>query len=479
VPAVAPVPVDAPLAPVRFGQPRTLHTGRRALAWFGLLLVPVLAGYAFFDKGFAYLHVPGLPLFAGEVLVAVALAATVVGTAYIARALEHSTFAKLLLVFAMWGLISTAPYAGDGFLDAARDAALWYYALLAVPVAAIVLHDAGALGRWAGAYGRALPWLLVYSPFSVFLAKAGANGLPPAVPDSAITFWVHKPGNTAVHVTIALAFIWLVPSVSRRARVMLTVVATLALATIATQSRSGMVAAGAGLVLIWAFSPRRGRLAFTMLATVALALVVGWALDVQIRGEQNRTVSTKQLLQNVQSVTGQEPETSQGNLQTNVEFRGELWSGVVDLVRDERRMLVGLGFGRNVAKELGFEGQIPGELRSPHNSHLNVFARMGLVGAVLWFLLWSTWYRTTLRARSRLRRAGKRFEAGVLEVAMVGVTATLANAYFDPTLESPQVAVWLWTLVGLALALAAISRRGVEDRPVAPPRGTAARRRRG
>jgi hypothetical protein len=31
-------------------------------------------------------------------------------------------------------------------------------------------------------------------------------------------------------------------------------------------------------------------------------------------------------------------------------------------------------------------------------------------------------------------------------VCMVGVTATLVNAYFDPTLESPQAAIWLWTV---------------------------------
>jgi hypothetical protein len=38
---------------------------------------------------------------------------------------------------------------------------------------------------------------------------------------------------------------------------------------------------------------------------------------------------------------------------------------------------------------------------------------------------------------------------------MVGVTAILVNAYLDPTLEGPQVAIWLWTLVGLGLGIAA------------------------
>ena len=46
-------------------------------------------------------------------------------------------------------------------------------------------------------------------------------------------------------------------------------------------------------------------------------------------------------------------------------------------------------------------------------------------------------------------------------LSIVGVTAILVNAYFDPTIESPQVALWLWTLVGLTLGLAAISRKAV------------------
>ena len=40
----------------------------------------------------------------------------------------------------------------------------------------------------------------------------------------------------------------------------------------------------------------------------------------------------------------------------------------------------------------------------------------------------------------------------------------LINSYFDPTLESPQVAIWLWTLVGIGLGLAAIARRAAAPR---------------
>ena len=49
----------------------------------------------------------------------------------------------------------------------------------------------------------------------------------------------------------------------------------------------------------------------------------------------------------------------------------------------------------------------------------------------------------------------------------MGVTAILVNAYFDPTLESPQVAILLWTLVGLTFGLAALARRPADTAPAA------------
>ena len=60
---------------------------------------------------------------------------------------------------------------------------------------------------------------------------------------------------------------------------------------------------------------------------------------------------------------------------------------------------------------------------------------------------------------SGLHPEGRGFESlfahidGDPDCSLVGVTAILINAYFDPTLESPPVALWLWTMFGLGLAL--------------------------
>jgi len=442
---------------------RTLVIEQRAMRWVAIGIPPLLAGYALFDKGFAYIRIPDVPIFFGEILMLACVAAACLATPIVRRGLEHSTAAKLLLVFAVWGLFRTVPNIGTYHLDAVRDGALWYYSLVALMVCALVLHDRDLVGRWAGYYRRFIPWLLALSPLGLLLARS-PNRLPPIVPGSNISFWDHKPGNIAVQLTIAIAFLWLVPGANRRTRAFMTGFATLFLLVVATQNRAGFVAALAGLGVVWLFDKRRGRLTLVMISTIGLLFALAWGANLQFKGTQNRKVSVDQFVSNLQSLGGGK-SNAQGSLSSNVEFRDQLWAGVIKKVKKEKKVLIGLGMGPNIAASLGFQGQQADQLRSPHNSHLDVFARMGLIGAAIWILIWVVWLRVALRTRRRLRTLGLALHAGLVEVSVVGVTAILVNAYFDPTLESPQVSLWLWTLVGLTLGLVAISRRTTTPSP--------------
>ena len=457
---------------VASGQLRTLRTGRRALAILGRLLPPALAGYALFDRGFAYIHIPGTPLFAGEFLMLVCVAGALVGTGYVRRGFQQSTAAKALLVFAAWGMTRTIPFIGANGIDAIRDAALWYYALIAIPVCALVVTDPRLLPRWTRAYGRFIPWLLIYSPVALFLAKVANNGFGPKVPSSGISIFDHKGSNVSVQVVVALAFLWLVPRAGGRFRVHLSALATVVLLVGATQGRSGFVAAAVALALVGYFSHGRGRLAFAMGATILVIVVLGWGLNVQIQGEQGRTISVNQLAANLGSVVGASNPQAPGNLNANVQFRDELWSRTLHKVKAEGKVLTGLGFGLNIAKSVGLQGQSSIPLRSPHNSHLDVYARMGAIGFAIWIAFWGLWCAALLKARSRFRSLGRRIDMGLVEVCFVGAIAILVNAYFDPSLESPPVAIWLWTIVGVGLGLVALARRATAAH-AAEPTGTA------
>jgi len=459
-------PNSTPTDPmIASGQLRTLRTGRRALSLLGTLLPPILVGYALFDRGFAYIHIPGTPIFAGELVMLVGIAAVLLGTGYVRRGFQRSTVAKVLLVFAAWGLARTIPYVqADGF-NAVRDAALWYYALIAIPVCALVIADPEILPKWTRAYGRFIPWLLVYSPVALLLSKAASNGFGPKVPGSGISIFDHKGANVSVQVAIALAFLWLVPNAGGRFRLHLTALATVVLLVGATQGRSGFVAAAIALAMVGYFGQGRGGLAFAMGATVLLIVVAAWGLNVRIEGDQGRTISVDQLAANLGSVVGANSANAPGHLDANVRFRDRLWSATLQKVRTDHAVLTGLGFGINIAQAVGLQGTGPVALRSPHNSHLDIYARMGAIGITIWIALWALWCLTMLKARAIFRALGRTLETGLVEVSLIAAIAILINSYFDPTLESPQVAIWLWTFVGIGLGLAAIARRAISRRP--------------
>jgi hypothetical protein len=211
---------------------------------------------------------------------------------------------------------------------------------------------------------------------------------------------------------------------------------------------------------------------FAIGATVLMIVVLGWGFNVQIAGDQGRTISVDQLAANLKSVVGGNSAQAPGNLDANVQFRDKLWAATLHKVKAENKVLGGLGFGINIAKSVGFQGDGPVKLRSPHNSQLDVYARMGAIGLTIWIAFWALWGTALLKTRLRFRALGRRLEMGLTEVSLVGAVAILVNSYFDPTLESPQVSLWLWTLVGVGLGLVAIARRMTLARSAEPP-GTA------
>lgn len=428
------------------------------LASLRVLLPLVLAGYALFDRGFALLHVPGITVYSGEVLLALGLVAAVLATGHFRVALHRRPTLALVLVFCGWGLARTIPFVRTYGIDALRDSALWYYSLTAVLVFALLHAFPGVVMDWIRRYAVFLIILLLWTPAAVFLAR---NNGGPVVPGSDVPVLSHKVGNSAVAAVTALAFLWLVPThrLGRRARSFLTVLAILIILAIGTQNRGSFLAALIAITFTIVLARRRRRqLTGVILATAVLSLVLSAGLNVHVVGGQGREVSAAQLVTNIASVAGGSQNT--GQLGSTVEFRNELWSGVLNLARENGAMVTGLGFGRNLALDLGLQGQASDPLRSPHNSHLDVLARMGVVGGVLWLAIWLSWYSILFR---RLRVSPGFLtptRRGLMGVCLVGVTATLVNAYFDPTLESPQVALWLWTLVGLGLALASPPPRG-------------------
>jgi hypothetical protein len=67
-------------------------------------------------------------------------------------------------------------------------------------------------------------------------------------------------------------------------------------------------------------------------------------------------------------------------------------------------------------------------------------------------LLWVLWFRDVGRAARLARQEPSNPAGGVAVWLLAGVVGLLFMSFNDPTLETPQGAIWLWTMVGLAVA---------------------------
>ena len=402
--AATPLPATVP---VTSGQLRSRDAGHRVLNWLALLMPWVIAGYILFDRAFAYVTVPGAPFYIGEFVVFVAVMGALVATGHIHRAMRHSTATKLLIAWMLWGVLRTVPYIGIYKFNAIRDAALWYYALVAIPVCALVLRDAELITRWAGMYRRFIPWFLIWAPIALLMGSAIGTNLNLFVPGSSTSVFDHKPGNIAVNIAIALAFLWLVPNAAGRYRPFLTGCSTVMLLVVFSQNRGGFIAAQrrarVGVALRQAARAHDARDHRDRGARHRLGLGAQHPDQERQRPHDLREPDRRELRQRDRAPRAHRAD---GNLDSTVQFRKNLWSAVITKVKTEKKVLTGLGFGTDIAKEVGFQGGGDTQLRSPHNSHVDVFARMGVIGLAIWLAFWAFFFFTALRTRFRLIATG-------------------------------------------------------------------------
>lgn len=428
----------------------------------GVALLAFLTGYAIFDKGFAYFHIPGTPLFGGELVLAAGVLLMVIATPRVRAGVTGFPAFALLAVFIAWCAFRMFPFFPEYGLDAVRDSSTWYYSFFAVIVVTLLQWRPELLGSVVRWYLQLIPWLFAFSALHLVVG-AGAGTLP-NVPDSEIPMNNFRPGNLAIQCAIAVAAMWLLPlpDALKRRKWLYTGIGLVLIAAFGTQNRGGMLAALVGLAIAWLFARGRIKIVLVTVAFVSVALGFAWIANIQVStgsSATDRTVSVDQLIANVGSIAdfGGGGSNSQRQLEGTVEWRDALWHKALALRDSEGHALDGLGFGRNLGESLGFSSGGDVELRSPHNSHVDILVRTGWVGFGFWAALWLAWAVALLAGRKRYRIGS--LERTLIEVCIVGAAAILVNAYFDPSIESPQVAMWLWSLYGLGAWLVARAKR--------------------
>lgn len=429
-----------------------LVVGAKVTQVFLGALAIMLVGYAFFGRGFAYVGVA--PLYLGELALPIALLAMLQGR-------QRARFQPLhvvLLAFMGWGAMRTIPYIGVYGIDALRDAVTWGYAAFAIAVSLVL--TASHLRVGLDLYRRFIPWFLVWVPLAGLLTEVLTL---PTVPGSDVPIVVFKGGDAGVHLAGIAAFILLglYAKVSARwvPETLIWALWLFALAVAGILNRAGFVAAlmSAATVL---YIRTAGR--WLALIFVGFALLVPLVLiDPRIKIDTVREISVSQMVDNVISVFS---ETDDPGLEGTKSFRLRWWAEIVDYTVGGPHFWTGKGYGINLAEDDGF--QATESLRAPHNAHIEVLARSGVPGLILWIVLHAAYGLSLLRAAARARTRGDVFWVQVLGFVFIYWLAAMFNASFDPYLQGPQGGIWFWTMFGVGLAAIRMSDGHAGDRGV-------------
>lgn len=431
----------------------------RATQWdlgdrYGLVLVGALAAFAMAGKGFAYLGFA--PLYITEVVLALGLLVMLQTRCILASLLSVPTM--ILLALMLLTLLRTLPYIPIHGIEALRDSVLVMYGLFAFVVLALVLQKPQRIGSALG-FLRWFTGVFVFAGPLVYVI-VNLSGLPLPTVGALIPILAIRPGEIGVHLAGCILFAMLgLRSVSWA----WIAAASFGALLVASQSRGGMLAFAIPVLFALPFTSAWRRAVLPALAAVML-LGIGYAADIEIAGRPkeerhagDRALGVRQMVDNALSVV-----IPGENLQLDdtKQFRVMWWRHIVDYTVHGERFWTGKGFGVNLSIDDGF---VVGErdaapLRSPHNGHLNILARLGVPGMVLWLAFLASWFACMLAGAARAWRHGDEAWGNLQLWVACYWLANVINASFDVALEGPMLGVWFWCQTGFGLAVVATYR---------------------
>ncbi|MBX9780091.1 MAG: hypothetical protein K2X26_07075 [Chitinophagaceae bacterium] len=209
-----------------------------------------------------------------------------------------------------------------------------------------------------------------------------------------------------------------------------------------TFSRAGMVCFGmSGLLFFFTLSDlnlKKQLLYYLRFVPIFLLVAIPlYQLTKTKENFQGRKTGITQLTENITSLTATEKGSTQSD---NNVWRLVWWGKIIEYTFGGQYFMLGKGLGMSLAVDDDIDPSTSdGELRSPHNFHLNLLARFG----VPFFLAWLYWI--FLHLQFFKRRVLSPDAHWLLCIFFI----FLVNASFDVYLEGPMGAFPFWTITGL------------------------------
>jgi hypothetical protein len=262
-------------------------------------------------------------------------------------------------------------------------------------------------------------------------------------PFGGIPILLYKNGDMGVQLLIStLLLLYTFENKTLKWRVLLSLVIALDFLILASYSRSGIVAFLASMLCFIYFNKdiqlqSRVRLLLKYLPIILL-IVTPIYINIKVTENfQGRAVGLEQIKNNFSSIVG---GTTDATSENNVVWRLVWWAKIIDYSLSSPNFFIGKGLGMNLATDDDII-TLDDSLRSPHNFHLNIMSRFG----VLIFMIWTYFLIQLLRPLFKKQLQGKRLLIGCILLAF------LLNASFDVFLEGPMGAFPFWTWMGLYL----------------------------
>ena len=426
------------------------------------LLSFVLLGYAMMGKGFAYLGFS--PIFIGEIAFFIGLV-TLLRTGCLIASLA-SLPSLLLAITIVWVILRTLPFFGVYGFDALRDSVVIVYGGFALIIIALLLEDARRINTLVRYYDA---YLSIYVPAIPFLFAFNhfMTDYIPFVPGTAVRLLYIGPGEVTAHLAGAAVFVL----VGLRKATLLWGALLLAAAVQGSAwSRGGMLAFVIPVTFAALMLGKIREMA-TALVTGLMIFASAYALEPilidyrEANSSGERSVSTRQFINNVVSIGGRAGDQTEGTKQ----WRLDWWNIIINDTIYGPHFWTGRGFGLNLADADGFgDSRNVRPLRSPHNVHLTILARAGVPGLVLWGTLLASWFGMVMRAMWTARRHGQTDWAGLFLFTASYAMAILINATFNVALEGPMQGIWFWCLLGFGLGSVMVYRAQPYERIYAP-----------
>jgi hypothetical protein len=388
----------------------------------------VYALYAFLNKGIAYAFLAELLLGLGLVLMIVEFKQFV----FIWNKPVKKMLLFILVTF-IYALLAFGKFSVKAIL---QDSAMFIYAVF-VFIMFMFQHEFDwlkeklfSLYRW---YPLGMVVLFLLVSFVPFFQTFSLFGNVPLL--------LYKYGDMAVHLLIA-TLLMLTNNIQLKQHwkwINACLIVFLFL-VISSYNRAGMLAYLTGLSVFLLYYRKRFSASvvrqYTIIFIGVLVIVLSILANTKVEENfQGRTVGVIQLKKNVTSIFNNDVE---GGLADNKLWRLAWWYTIINEATEPKNALLGKGIGENLAliSDVRVEDE---SLRSPHNFHLNILARFG----ILFFGLWLVWMWDHLKQLKN----DKLPELNVL--ILVFFIAFIVNASFDVYLEGPMGAMPFWTWLGI------------------------------